>query len=174
MKGIEGAEQLLERVKQVLGRYRYVLLVALAGAALLLLPTGKGGTTAAQSGAASSVEWDPAELEEQLERTLSQIEGAGEVQVVLTVGSSPRQILAEDRTSESDGESVREEENTVVLSRGSGVQEAVTVGQLSAQFRGALVVCSGGDDPQVRLSLAQAVSAVTGLGTDRIAICKGK
>lgn len=173
MKTNEAVERLLGRLRQGIGRYRYVLLVALAGAVLLLLPTGKSGETA-RTAPASAEEWDAGELEERLEDALSRIDGAGTVEVVLTVSHAPRQILAEDRISETDGEDVREEETTVVLSRGSGVQETVTVGQVSAQFRGALVVCSGGDDPQVRLAVAEAVSAVTGLGTDRIAICKGK
>lgn len=174
MKTNEAVERLLGRLRQGILRYRYVLLVALAGVILLLLPTGGGSESAARQTAAGVTEWDPAELEDRLEDVLSQVDGAGSVEVVLTVSSAPRQLLAEDRTSERDGEDVREEETTVVISRGSGVQEAVAVGQVSAQFRGALVVCSGGDDPQVRLALAQAVSAVTGLGTDRIAICKGK
>ena len=40
-------------------------------------------------------------------------------------------------------------------------------------FQGALVVCEGADQAQVRLAMTQAVSALTGLGTDRITICKG-
>lgn len=174
MKRNEAVERLLDCLRQVWSRYRYVLLVALAGAALLLLPTGKSGEQGQTAALSSAAEWDVSELEERLERALARVDGAGEVEVVLTVERAPRQILAEDRVSERDGESLREEETTVVLSRGSGVQEAVAVGRVSAQFRGALVVCSGGEDPQVRLALAQAVSAVTGLGTDRISICKGK
>lgn len=174
MKTNEAVERLLGRLRQGILRYRYVLLVALAGAALLLLPTGGGRDSAARQTAAGVTDWDPGELEERLEDVLSQVDGAGSVEVVLTVGSAPRQLLAEDRTSESDGESLREEETTVVISRGSGVQEAVAVGQVSAQFRGALVVCSGGGDPAVRLALTEAVSALTGLGADKISICQGK
>ena len=46
--------------------------------------------------------------------------------------------------------------------------------QLGPVYQGALVVCSGGDDPQVKLALYEAVSALTGLRTDKISICKGK
>ena len=46
MKTNEAVERLLGRLRQGIGRYRYVLLVALAGAVLLLLPTGKSGETA--------------------------------------------------------------------------------------------------------------------------------
>ena len=64
-------------------------------------------------------------------------------------------------------------ESTVTLGRGSGEQSVVPLQTLAPQFRGALVVCPGGEDPQVRLKLAEAVSALTGLGADRISICKG-
>ena len=44
---------------------------------------------------------------------------------------------------------------------------------LTPQFQGALVVCPGGGDPAVQLRLLEAVSALTGLGSDRISICEG-
>ena len=166
---------LLVPLRAAVWKYRYVLLVVLAGVVLLLLPTGGGdedrNTPAAEG---TGLFYDPSELEERREEVLSKVEGAGTVDVVLTVRDGPRQILAEDRVQEQEGDRESQERTTVVLSRGSSGEEAVTVGQLSPQFRGALVVCSGGDDPSVRLALTEAVSAVTGLGADRISICKGK
>jgi len=55
----------------------------------------------------------------------------------------------------------------------SSQQESVVVQTIGPIFQGALLVCPGGDDPGVRLALIQAVSALTGLGSDRISICKG-
>lgn len=166
--------RLLLPLRGALWKYRYVLLVVLVGAVLLLLPTG-GGARAQPDGTAAgaALDYDPSELEARLEAVLSRVEGAGEVEVVLTVRSGPRQVLAEDRTQEREGDRESGESTTVLLSRGSAGEETVAVEQRSPQFRGALVVCSGGDDPAVRLTLTQAVSAVTGLGADRISICKG-
>ena len=166
--------RLLLPLRGALWKYRYVLLVVLVGAVLLLLPTG-GGASAQPDGTAAgpALDYDPSELEARLEAVLSRVEGAGEVEVVLTVRSGPRQVLAEDRTQERKGDRESGESTTVLLSRGSAGEETVAVEQRSPQFRGALVVCSGGDDPAVRLTLTQAVSAVTGLGADRISICKG-
>lgn len=166
--------RLLLPLRGALWKYRYVLLVVLVGAVLLLLPTG-GGASAQPDGTAAgaALDYDPSELETRLEAVLSRVEGAGEVEVVLTVRSGPRQVLAEDRTQEREGDRESGESTTVLLSRGSAGEETVAVEQRSPQFRGALVVCSGGDDPAVRLTLTQAVSAVTGLGADRISICKG-
>ena len=166
--------RLLLPLRGALWKYRYVLLVVLVGAVLLLLPTG-GGARAQPDGTAAgaALDYDPSELETRLEAVLSRVEGAGAVEVVLTVRSGPRQVLAEDRTQEREGDRESGESTTVLLSRGSAGEETVAVEQRSPQFRGALVVCSGGDDPAVRLTLTQAVSAVTGLGADRISICKG-
>ena len=166
--------RLLLPLRGALWKYRYVLLVVLVGAVLLLLPTGCGARAQPDGTAAgAALDYDPSELEARLEAVLSRVEGAGEVEVVLTVRSGPRQVLAEDRTQEREGDRESGESTTVLLSRGSAGEETVAVEQRSPQFRGALVVCSGGDDPAVRLTLTQAVSAVTGLGADRISICKG-
>ena len=162
-----------KRIPGLLSKYRYVLLVILAGVLLLLLPGGEEKESVPTSGAGVTASLDTtAELEHKLEQ--AQIEGAGEVTVVLSVEAGSKQIWAEDRKSEVDAQSRSEEESTVVLSRGSGSEEAVPVQQISPRFRGALVVCSGGGNPEVRLSLVEAVSALTGLGSDKISICNGK
>ena len=94
--------------------------------------------------------------------------------MVLTVKASTRQVLAQDITSTQKEGAVDEGRTTVVVSKGSGREEAVPLQQIYPQFQGALVVCPGGSDPEVRLKLVEAVSALTGLGRDKISICKGK
>ena len=39
---------------------------------------------------------------------------------------------------------------------------------------GAIIVCQGGDSPTVRLNIVEAVSNVTGIGSDRITVLKMK
>ena len=114
------------------------------------------------------------ELERKLEQALAQIDGVGEVRVVLTLQSGPRRILAQDSQSTVDEGRTEAEVTNVVISAGSGVEGTVTLQQLSPQFQGALVVCSGGGEPTVQLRLVEAVSALTGLGADKISVCKGK
>ncbi len=158
---------------RALGKYKYVLLVALVGAALLLLPTGERGQEQPQPAEQADV-FQLDQMEGKLERALSQVEGAGEVTVVLTVREGPRQVLAQDGAAAQEGDRTSRETSTVILSKGSGAQEAVQLQELGPNYQGALVVAQGGDLPQVRLALSEAVSALTGLGTDKISICKGK
>ena len=159
-------------------RNKFVLLVIAAGAALLLLPALPGGSGAAgESAAAAGEEADAFQveaLEKRMEEALSRITGVGEVRVVLTLQSSPRQILAQDTDSSVRGEETEASLSTVIVSKGSGVEGTVTLQQISPQYQGALVVCSGGGNPSVRLQVVEAVSALTGLGADRISVCEGK
>ena len=176
MKGAEAAVQAGRRLAGAVEKYKYVLLVLLAGALLLVLPLpgGAGAGEAEAPPAAGTAELDLEGLERRMEAALSRVEGAGEVSVVLTLRSGARQVLAQDVTAaRSEGEQT-EERTTVVVSAGSGREEAVALQQVYPQFQGALVVCSGGDDPAVQLQLVEAVGALTGLGSDKISICKGR
>lgn len=162
------------RLCSVLGRFKYVLLVGLVGAVLLLLPTGEETGQTDQTVASVTDLFQVETMERRLEDALSRVEGAGEVTVVLTLKDGPRQVLAQDGSaSEGDSQTTRET-STVMASKGSGTQEPVALQELGPSYRGALVVAPGAGDPQVRLALSEAVSALTGLGSDKISICKGK
>ena len=150
--------------KEALSKYIYVVLVIVAGVVLMLLPGGERDSPQAESPAREEA------FDQKLERALSQVEGAGETKVVLTLDGGSRQVLARNQDQERDGGS----SNTVVtVGKGSGQQEVVPLQTVAPQFRGALVVCPGGEDPQVRLKLIGAVAALTGLGSDRISVCAG-
>ena len=152
-------------------KYSYVLLIAAVGIVLLLLPTGGRDSPEEETPAQEEgVSFDLDAFEEKLERALSQIEGAGTTRVVLTLSGGSRQVLA--RNQERDGNGG--DSNTVVtVGKGSGSQEVVPLQTVAPEFRGALIVCPGGGNASVRLKLIEAVSAVTGLGSDRISVCAG-
>lgn len=171
MNGRETLARLAGKIKETTKAYRLVWLVILAGLILLALPSGDGEEPQEEAPAATT-QFDLAAMEDRLAQALSRIDGAGEVTVVLTLQDGPRQVLAQN--VDRDGEEGREQTETVVLSRGSGSQETVSVQELYPSYQGALLVCPGGDDPTVRLKLTEATSALTGLGADKISISKGK
>lgn len=171
MSGNVDRSGLLKKVGGLFSKYKYVFLVILAGIALLLLPTGKDRAGAAPAASGAEAEAFSVEaMERKLEEALSQVDGAGKVTVVLTVRGGTRQIVAQDGKSSGTENTT----STVVVSKGSGVEDAVVLQQLYPQYQGALVVCPGGGDPAVRLRLVEAVSALTGLGSDKISVCRAK
>lgn len=158
-----------------LGRFKYVLLVIAVGVLLLLLPgSGESKENREQVSANEEEDFSVEALEEKLESTLSEIDGAGEVRVMLTVESGMKRVFAQNGSIAQDEGAVQRETQTVIVSAGSGTQETVLVQQVYPQFQGALVVADGGGDPSVRLKLTEAVAALTGLGANQISICKGK
>lgn len=157
-----------EKGREALEKYRYAVLVLVLGIVLLLLPTqGEGTRQEAEKSPESAFQLEA--FEARLEEVLSQVEGAGETRVILTLDGGSRQVLAQDQQRDERGGAA----TTVVVGKGSGTQEVVALQTLAPSFRGALVVCPGGGDPQVKLRLMEAVSALTGLGADCISVCRG-
>ena len=141
-----------ERIHALFQRYKYALLVVAAGIAMMVLPALTASEQQEpQQQSVQEVEFETKELEGRLEEALAQ-----------DVKHSVREEQSESSQS------------TVVISRGSGNQEPVVIQQLSPQFQGALVICSGGYDTSVRLRVVEAVGALTGLGADKISVSKGK
>ena len=164
---------LARRWRGALEKYRYVLLVIGAGVVLLLLPAGERPAPSAPAATAQegAEGFDLEGFEEKLAQALSQVEGAGRVRVVLTLKEGSRQVLARDREEDQNGGT---SSTVVTVGRGSGNQGVVPLQTVAPQFRGALVVCPGGGDPQVRLKLIEAVSALTGLGSNCVSVCQGE
>ena len=107
---------------QFFSKNRYLLLLLLTGIILIMLPGG-----------AEKTENTSTEEELRLLGMLKNLEGVGEVYV----------LLAEENIH-------------------------------NGGFAGAIVVCQGADNAEVRLRIVEAVSAYTGLGSNRIMVLKMK
>lgn len=163
-------EDLKEQLLKYLKQYKYVALILALGLLLMLLP-GKSGEEPA---AAPVVTPKAGTAEEQLEDILSQIQGVGRVSVLLTVSQGEKAIYVydEDRSGTNDSESERRE--AVVITDGNRVQTGLVSQVLPPTYLGAVVVCQGGDRPEVRLAVVDAVCNATGLTADKISVLKMK
>ena len=116
--------------------------------------------------------------ETRLANLLSRIQGAGAVEVMLSLKSGEQVQYQTDTQRQTDSggteESLRQEDNTVLYATGSGSQSALVQQVTAPTYQGAIVVCQGADDPAVKLALVQAVASVTGLGADQITVVKMK
>lgn len=164
-------EKLISYVK----KYKYVALVVLAGVVLMLLPSGKGAqqTVSDQPVNVSEV-YSLAETEKRLEQLLGRIRGVGQVQVMLTLKSGSSLQLAENRSTSLRDTENRQDRDVVTLNRGSGYEDVVVTEQTYPVYQGAVVVCQGAGDSSVNLAVIQAVSVLTGLGSDKITVVQWK
>ncbi len=154
-------------------KYRFVILVILAGVLLMLLPTHSGEQKEQPDSASAGRETFSLErVEARMEEVLRQIEGAGKLRLMLTLQSGSQLQLAEDSDLTAAADEQRTERSTVTLNRGSGVEDIVVTQQIYPVYQGAVVVCQGADNASVRLALTEAICALTGLSSDKVSIVK--
>ena len=169
-----------EGVRKLWDNWKFAVLTVLIGVGLLLWPAGRRAAEAKTENRGGSVLTETAErdLQEALEEILGSISGVGQVKVLLTVESDGETQLAQNTEISYSGNTASPEDysrksTTVLVDGGSGSgEEVVVVRRIQPTYRGALVVCQGGDRADVRLAVTSAVAAVTGLSTDRVTVAK--
>lgn len=160
------------KIVDFLKKYRYVILVVLLGIGLMMIPGKKNDTP--------EVITEPTESRtltdqtEALTEILSQIQGAGRLKLLLTYETNEKTVYQtdQDTSTSADSGSIRHE--TVIITDADRAQHGLIQQLLAPEYRGAIVVCQGAEDPAVRLAIVEAVSNATGLGTDRISVLKMK
>lgn len=159
-----------EQMKALAGKYKYVLIVILAGLMLMLLPS-RPEEEALTSESAPVVQPD---MQEALELILTKIQGVGKVKVLLTQAQGERIIYVydESRSGSSDSESLKSD--AVIVTDAERAQKGLVSQVISPVYMGAIVVCEGGDQASVRLAVVEAVCDATGLSADKITVLKMK
>ena len=162
----EHIQSLLKKVN----KFKYTAIIFLIGIVLLLLPQ--------QEAAEMQIQLDESQvqkhnLEERLENLLSQVEGAGKVDVLLSYERGEVRDYQEDKTRRQDETREEFQTETVFYDTQNG-DTPVCVSVSYPTYRGAVVVCQGADKASVRFNILKAVSSLTGLGSDHITVIKMK
>lgn len=174
MKGI------WEKGLTFLVRYKYLCIVIVLGIVLLLWPSGTDQNAESKGGQnTQSAQFSVSEMEGRLETALMQVKGVGQVHVMLTLKTDMEVVLSQEesssqRRSMENGElaayDAQNDSKPITISGGTGGQQPVVVGHIYPQYQGAMVVCEGADNTQVKLNVVNAVAALTGLGSDKITV----
>lgn len=159
---------LIDLKDRLKGKRLWLVPALLLGVLLLIWPKRSKDTPTSEQ---QSVEFSLEAEEKRIAAALSQIDGAGHVTVVLTMDRSEEREYARntDQDSQTEPDGSRIEAHSEVAEVGDG---ALTIKLTYPRYRGALVVMEG-DGSALRLAVTQAVSALTGLGTDKITVVRG-
>lgn len=171
----ERLEAVRKQAMPLVLKYRAVLIVLLAG--VLLLASAGHGSDVSENSTPSSVQdtadFDLASFEQQLCGKLAAVDGVGRVELMLSLEQSGEAVYAVNtRQTSSGGDSASFESDLTVVSDSSYGEAPVTVKNLLPTFRGAVVLCDGAGDANVRLAVTQAVSTVCGIGADKVTVLK--
>ena len=125
------------------------------------------------------------QLEKRLSAILSQVAGAGRVEVMLTLESRGERIVEKDtpesrksvdETDSSGGRRTTDEqdwgEETVYYEDGSGGKSPYVVKELEPNIEGVLVLAEGGDSAVVKQELLEAVQALFPIEAHKVKIMK--
>lgn len=167
----------LSAYPEKLGKFKYPILVLLLGVLLLLMPKSTKEIqteSPAQQEVSETADLDV--QEELLSQLLSKMEGAGHVEVMLSIRTGVQTVYQTDSKTQSDTQegstSSRQDTTTILHGIGSGVEAPVIRQKEAPVYQGAVILCQGAENSKVRLALVQAVASITGLRTDQITVIK--
>ena len=162
----------MKKLPDYFKKYKYAFLIFCVGVVLMLFPGNSDKKVIEEPSQDSVVTQLP--LEERLSDILCQVEGAGEVRVVLTVSVGEETLFQYDEDSNQGEKEHTIHKDTVIVSDASRNETGLIKQVIPAVYRGAMIVCQGADNPSVRLEIVDAVSKLTGLGANCISVLKMK
>lgn len=118
-----------------------------------------------------------ADLEIRMENVLSQISGAGNVKVLITIEKDAEKVLAQniEKKTVTNGDNTTITETTeLVLINKNGSYVPVVLYETLPIIRGVVVVCQGAKDPMVKLQIINAVQAAVEVSSTKIEVLEGK
>ena len=149
-----------------------VVFVLLIGLILMMFPGKKNDSTQEVKNFRRTE--STVSVENRLSDILSKIKGVGMAEVMLTIDEGQRSIYQTDIESTRNGDSIKDSSETVIISTADRAQSGLLLQENPPVYRGAIVICQGGDDPNVKLAVTEAVSKITGLKSNFISVLKMK
>ena len=156
---------------------RFWLLIIGAAVGIALLIAGSIGAKRQaeqtdETPTSSHSELDPdafaKSVEEQVTQICSQVKGAGQVSVVVTLKGGYRAVYATDSQTTGTGY-----KSSMVLTGSGSSEEGVLICYENPEIGGIGIVCEGGSDAAVRQSIVSLVSAAFNVGTNKIYVAAG-
>lgn len=151
-------------------RYKYVMAILLTGILLLMIPEKEKHQ---ELNSPEQVQTN-LELQDALISILKRIEGAGDVDVLLTEKQGEEIIYQVDANLTSGSNTESENQKTLIITDEKRAEKGLIRQVNPPVLQGAVVVCQGADDPKVKLAVVDAVMRATGLSSNQICVLKMK
>lgn len=151
----------------------FIIVAGIVGIMLLVvsefIPEGEENVEITENDDEMSFTSYEKDIEERLKNLLESIDGAGKVQVMVTIESGDEKVYAtESKKSENN------EEKNYVLVDIEGSDSGLLLKIAQPEIRGVAIVCQGADSPTVRNAVVGAVTSVLGISSNRVNVSKMK
>lgn len=125
------------------------------------------------------------QLEQNLEKIISNIHGAGKAKILITFENSPEIIYATEEKinklaseDKSNGEITRKKETDdcekkfMTIKDSNGSEKAVILTEIEPKIKGVIIICPGGDDVLVKKRIVDAVTTVLNINSTHVCVTK--
>jgi stage III sporulation protein AG len=171
-----------ELFKKLSPNKRNLVLAILAVLAIVFLIFSEFAAEASEEDAEENFETGVASTEyikmqeEKLALLLEKIDGAGEVEVMITLESCYENVYLKDSTLKTESTKgifkEEQEESFIMAKTGSDTQNGIIIKVYEPVVKGVAVVASGGDKENVKMAIIETVSAVFNINSTNISVEK--
>lgn len=163
---------LQSKVQSLFQKYKYAFIIFLVGILFMIVPGKLLGSE--DRGEVQEVVEQGSSVQQELEEILSFIKGAGTVRVMLKELSGEETIYEVNEDISVSDSSTNTKIDVITITDQNRNEHGLIKQVNPPKYQGAVILCQGGDDPSVKLAITDAVSKITGLGADKIAVLKMK
>lgn len=110
-------------------------------------------------------------LNSELTKTISSIDGVGECNVMITLQNTKESVYAENKETSSD-ESSNSENNEYVIYNSENGDSPLLLKEEMPKVAGVAVVCTGGDNVLVQEKIIDCVCALFNISSSRVSVAK--
>lgn len=166
------AEKLLKNKKAA-----FIMIIGLSGMLLIALSSFGGETkeTPKETDIKQTARSET-ELETNLERFLSNINGAGNVAVMITYESGNETVYATDneKTSSKNGDAKDEIKTSSehIIIKTDGNESGLEIKEIYPKVRGIAVICEGGNNPVIKGQITEILCALFDINSTQISVAQ--
>ena len=167
---------------------KIIIFTGVLGVVLIFLSsffkTGDAKKIKAVSSNSSTQEY-VTQLENSLKDMVSSIKGAGNTRVLVTLENSEETVYAteekknkEATEDKTDGQLSKKRESDdcekryITIRDANGTEQALAVTQIQPTVKGVVVVCDGGDIPEVQQKISEAIKTALNITAKRVYVTK--
>lgn len=165
----EFSEKLSALTEKIMKDKKALFIVALAIAGMLLILFSDDSKDIKELSVSETASEFTKNYEEELQKLISKIEGAGRVSVMITYESGEESVFASDK-EESFRNGEQKIKNDYIIVDGENGETGLKIKSIYPEIKGVAVVCSGASDPVIKERIVSVVSALFDISTKNISI----
>ncbi|MDR1364788.1 MAG: hypothetical protein LBJ32_04070 [Oscillospiraceae bacterium] len=175
-------KNILNCFNQILEDKKKLFALAIFGATLIILPNFFSYKKKAYISRESFENYEK-KIQFEIENIISNIQGAGKAKIFITFVGSSQNVYATENKENKESTAEKYESNTIhkkksedcekkyiITKESDGSEHPLELKKIYPKANGAVVICKGADNLEVRKKITEAISIALGINTNKICV----